>query len=67
MPVIAQSLGGAPARTVVDGHASLVVPGCGAVVVNAGQTGYYRTLYAPATFAGISANYAKLARSISWA
>ena len=61
VPVIAQSLGGAPARTVVDGHASLVVPGCGAVVVNAGQTGYYRTLYAPATFAVISTNYAKLA------
>ena len=27
------------------------VPGCGPVIVNAGQSGYYRTLYAPAQFA----------------
>ncbi len=49
LPVIARVAGRAPARTVVaNGRASLVVPGCGAVVVNAGQTGYYRTSYAPA-------------------
>ncbi len=49
LPVIARVPGHAPARTVVAaGRASLVVPGCGAVVVNAGQTGYYRTSYAPA-------------------
>jgi aminopeptidase N len=61
VPVIAQSLGGVPVRTLVNGHASLVVPGCGTVVVNAGQSGYYRTLYAPAAFASISSSYAKLA------
>jgi aminopeptidase N len=29
-----------------SGRARLVVPGCGTVVVNAGQSGYFRTLYA---------------------
>ena len=49
LPVIARVAGNAPARTVVAGaRAALVVPGCGAVVVNAGQTGYYRTSYMPA-------------------
>ena len=49
LPVIARVAGNAAARTVVaNGRATLVVPGCGAVVVNAGQTGYYRTSYAPA-------------------
>ena len=61
VPVIAQTVGGAPASTLVNGRASLVVPGCGPVVVNAGQGGYYRTLYSPESFAGLSANYAKLA------
>ncbi|MBE1159708.1 M1 family metallopeptidase [Dyella acidiphila] len=61
VPVMAQALGGTVASTLVDGHASLVVQGCGPVVVNAGQAGYYRTLYTPEAFAALSANYAKLA------
>jgi aminopeptidase N len=61
VPVIAQTVGGAPASTLVNDHASLVVPGCGPVVVNAGQSGYYRTLYNPQAFASLSASYAKLA------
>jgi aminopeptidase N len=61
VPVIAQTVGGAPASTLVDGKASLVVPGCGPVVVNAGQSGYYRTLYSPQAFAALSASYAKFA------
>lgn len=61
VPVIAQALGSAPASTLVDGKASLVVPGCGPVVVNAGQSGYYRTLYTPQNFAALHASYAKLA------
>ena len=31
-----------------DGKTELVLTGCGPVVVNAGQTGYFRTWYAPA-------------------
>jgi aminopeptidase N len=61
VPVIAQTLGNAPASTLVNGDTSLVVPGCGPVVVNAGQSGYYRTLYTPQAFAALSTNYAKLA------
>jgi aminopeptidase N len=61
VPVIAQASGGATARTVVDGRATLQVPGCGPVLVNAGQSGYYRTLYNPQSFAQLSASYAKFA------
>jgi aminopeptidase N len=46
VPVIASTVGGAEVRGLVQGGAaSLSVPGCGALVVNSGQTGYYRTLY----------------------
>jgi len=63
VPVIAQAIGGnAPVRAMVsDGHATLEVPGCGPVIVNAGQSGYYRTLYSPEQFSAISDSFAKLA------
>ncbi|GAB2561163.1 M1 family metallopeptidase [Dyella jejuensis] len=61
VPVIAQTVGGKAASTLVNGEASLVVPGCGPVVINAGQGGYYRTLYTSEAFAALSAHYAKLA------
>ena len=60
VPVIAQTVGGAPVRTIVNGKASMTLPGCGAVLVNAGQSGYYRTLYAPKTFASLAASFAGL-------
>lgn len=62
VPVIAAVVGGnADARTLVEGgNGKLEVPGCGTVVVNAGQTGYYRTLYAPAQFAELRNGFAKL-------
>jgi aminopeptidase N len=63
VPVIAQTAGSAKdARVLVSGgKATLTVPGCGALVVNAGQTGYYRTLYAPAQFTALTAGFDKLA------
>ncbi|HJW45544.1 MAG TPA: M1 family metallopeptidase [Lysobacter sp.] len=62
VPVIAQTVGGEPAHTVVEGGAgTLEVPGCGPVVVNAGQSGYYRTLYTPAQFDAIKDGFARLA------
>jgi len=62
VPVIAQTVGSGPARTLVaGGHASMTVPGCGALVVNAGQRGYYRTLYAPAQRAALRDGFAALA------
>lgn len=61
VPVIVQALGSEPVRTMVTGgSADVSVPGCGPVVVNAGQSGYYRTLYAPAQFAAIRDGFANL-------
>jgi aminopeptidase N len=63
VPVIAATVGGAaPARTVVSGgKATLTVPGCGPLVVNAGQSGYYRTQYPADQFARLRAAFADLA------
>ena len=62
VPVTARTLGGAPGKTVVTGGAgSLSVAGCGPVVVNAGQKGYYRTVYAPAAFSALTGSFAKVA------
>ncbi len=65
VPVIAQSVGaGAPVQTrtlVSGGKATLSLPGCAPVLVNAGQTGYYRTLYAPKNFAALVGRFGDLA------
>ena len=43
------SAGGGVAKVVTQGPTTNVtVPGCGPLLINAGQTGYYRTLYQPA-------------------
>ena len=60
VPVIA-STGGEAARTLVEGGAARpTVPGCGPLVVNYGQSGYYRTLYAPALIGRLTENYPRL-------
>ncbi len=42
------SAGGAPERRIMaEPRLSMSVPGCGPLLVNAGQLGYYRTLYTP--------------------
>ena len=61
VPVIARSAGGKAVTTVVDGDATLTLPGCGTLLVNAGQSGYYRTLYAPAQFEALRKDFAKIA------
>ncbi len=54
VPVSVRS-GGDTVRVLVDGKGSVELPGCGApVLLNAGQKGYYRTLYAPAQFKALS-------------
>ncbi|HYJ83309.1 MAG TPA: M1 family metallopeptidase [Allosphingosinicella sp.] len=61
VPVIAATVGGGEVRTLVEGgSASLALPGCNPVVVNSGQTGYYRTLYAPALLDKLTASFARL-------
>ncbi|MGK5079222.1 M1 family metallopeptidase [Janthinobacterium sp. HLX7-2] len=63
VPVIASTVGNAKeARVLVkDGKATLSVPGCGALLVNAGQSGYYRTLYAPSSTRALAGSFARLA------
>ena len=62
VPVVATTVGGAaPARTVVDGKATLQVPGCGPLLVNSGQAGYFRTLYPAAQVAQLRGGFGKLA------
>jgi aminopeptidase N len=63
VPVTAKALGAkaAPVRQVVTGgKATMTVPGCDPVVINAGQSGYYRTLYAPAQFGEIAKRFASI-------
>ena len=55
------SAGGTIARVVTSGRSTkLSVPGCGPLLVNAGQTGYYRTLYTPAEAAELTATVPQL-------
>lgn len=63
VPVIAQVAGNAKQATalVSGGKGTVTLPGCGAVIVNAGQSGYYRTLYAPKEFAQLAQAFAGLA------
>ncbi len=62
VPVSLQAVGGAKVSVLVDGQASVELPGCGApVLVNAGQKGYFRTQYAPAQFKALTDGFGKLA------
>ncbi|MES2741243.1 MAG: M1 family metallopeptidase [Pseudomonadota bacterium] len=65
VPVIAQVVGQAkpvPVRALVaSGQATLSMPGCAPVLINAGQTGYYRTLYGPKNFAALASHFGRLA------
>jgi aminopeptidase N len=54
IPIRARSIdGGGEASLIMEKGepASLSIPGCAPVVVNAGQSGYFRTLYSPAQLA----------------
>ena len=53
--------GGAVTRVVTDGPtAQLRAPGCGALLLNAGQTGYFRTLYQPAQLQTLQGAFPRL-------
>jgi len=60
VPVIAAA-GGRELRTIVEGGvAEASVPGCGPLIVNYGQAGYYRTLYTPAMLGRLTEGFARL-------
>jgi aminopeptidase N len=62
VPVIAQTIGGAPANAIItDGKGVMTVPGCGPLLLNAGQTGYYRTLYTADMAKSLKNSFGKLA------
>jgi len=61
VPVKAQTLGGTAQRLILQGKGQITLPGCGAYVVNAGQTGYYRSLYPAANVAALAKDFGKLA------
>lgn len=60
VPVIAATIGGAEVRTLVEGTANIIVPGCEPLVVNSGQNGYYRTLYPAPLLQRLTAAYGQL-------
>ncbi|MFT4196637.1 MAG: M1 family metallopeptidase [Pseudoxanthomonas sp.] len=61
VPVAVRGGDGQQVRVLVDGTAQVRLPGCAApVVVNAGQKGYFRTLYAPAQFKALAAGFGRL-------
>lgn len=62
VPVSVRGGDGTIVRTLVDGKGSVTLPGCSGapMLVNAGQKGYYRTLYAPAQFKALSDNFETL-------
>jgi aminopeptidase N len=60
VPVKAQVLGGDVQRLILQGAGTMTLPGCGAYVVNAGQTGYYRSLYPAANVAALAKDFTKL-------
>ncbi|WP_297514958.1 M1 family metallopeptidase [uncultured Caulobacter sp.] len=61
VPVTVKAVDGGEAKTLVTGgKGSVTVAGCGPVVVNAGQAGYFRTQYGPTQFAGIVSSFGKL-------
>ena len=53
--------GGAPAQVITSGRSTRIeAPGCGVLLINPGQTGYYRTLYNPAQAEALRAAFPKL-------
>ena len=53
--------GGAAFKVLTSGPTTqLTVPGCGSLLVNAGQTGYYRTLYSPQQASALAARVPQL-------
>ncbi|OYW47278.1 MAG: aminopeptidase [Sphingomonadales bacterium 32-68-7] len=60
VPLLIKPAGGTPVRAVLDREASLTLPGCGPVIVNGGQLGYFRTLYSPEMTAALAGGMPQL-------
>ncbi|WAT14182.1 M1 family metallopeptidase [Xanthomonas fragariae] len=61
VPVVVRGAAGREVRVLLDGTAQVQLPGCDApALVNAGQKGYFRTLYAPAQFKALDNGFPAL-------
>ncbi|HKY80579.1 MAG TPA: M1 family metallopeptidase [Sphingobium sp.] len=60
VPVTAQTVGGAPQRLILKGRGDVTLAGCGPYVINAGQTGYYRSLYPEANVRALAKGFTGL-------
>lgn len=62
VPLLVAVGGGAPTRSIMaDGKTTLTIEGCGPVVINAGQLGYYRSLYTPTQLKDLAGALPRLA------
>ena len=63
IPVVVQTVGasGEGRGVVAGGSGRITAPGCGPVVVNAGQTGYFRTSYGEPEFVRLRSEFTRLA------
>ncbi|MCW3798029.1 M1 family metallopeptidase [Sphingomonas sp. BN140010] len=61
VPVRASVNGGPVTQVITAGPTTrMTVPGCGPLLLNAGQTGYYRTMYDPASAAALLGGFVRL-------
>jgi aminopeptidase N len=61
VPVRLSVVGGQPVTALTSGRETQVtVPGCGPLLTNVGQTGYYRTLYPAAAAEQLRANFTRI-------
>ena len=61
VPLRVAAIGGQPVTVVTSGRETQVtVPGCGPILVNAGQTGYYRSLYPAAAAEQLRASFSRV-------
>jgi aminopeptidase N len=61
VPLRVAVVGGQPVTAVTSGRETEVtVPGCGPLLVNAGQTGYYRSLYPAPAAEQLRANFSRI-------
>ncbi|MGB5076880.1 MAG: M1 family metallopeptidase [Sphingorhabdus sp.] len=62
VPVIASIIGGPSVTSIISGGSGTMrLPGCGTVLLNAGQSGYYRVLYPSDMAKALKQDFAKLA------
>jgi aminopeptidase N len=61
VPIKAQTVGGEAQRMILSGKGEITLPGCGAYIVNVGQSGYYRSLYPEADVKALAKDFGKLA------